>query len=297
MKKHIKKRHKNMNRLTGAEYWNSFWDSESRLKKTQERENDRKRTLNWLIKRFFGQKSLGYMKDYSEYILWNVIYEKHMPRTKGTKVLEVGSAPGYHLIELSKRFGFDPYGVEYSRTGVDLNRELFIANNINPDNVIYCDFFSDEFHKKYMEYFDVVISKGFIEHFTNVRQVLQKHVDLLKKGGCLIVGIPNFRGLNYALLWFFNRKMISRHNIRIMRKKTFLKLYDKKTLSPLFCDYFGIFNFRLFGTKNTLKKAILGFLNRIQLALNFVFRILFNDKRMGNELFSPFLMFIGIKKD
>ena len=232
-----------MNRLTGAEYWNSFWDSESRLKKTQEREDDRKRSLNRFINRVLGQKSLDYMKDY---ILWNVIYEKHMPRKKGAKVLEVGSAPGYHLIELNKRFGFDPYGVEYSRTGVDLNRELFIANNINPDNVIYCDFFSDEFQKKYMEYFDVVISKGFVEHFSNVREVLQKHVDLLKKGGCLIVGIPNFRGLNYALLWFFNRKMVSLHNIRIMKREKFLKLYDKKTLSPLFCDYFGIFNFRLF---------------------------------------------------
>ncbi len=220
-----------------------------------------------------------------------------MPRKKEAKVLEIGSAPGYHLVKLNKRFGFEPYGVEYSKSGVYLNKEVFISNDINPNNVIHADFFSDEFHKQYKGCFDIVISKGFLEHFTNVQEVIEKHINLLKKGGCLIVGIPNFRGVNYALLWFFNREMISMHNIDIMNKQNFSRSFDKKYISPSFCGYFGIFNFSLFGTKNNLKRFVLIFFNSFQLILNVIFRILFKDKRIENKLFSPYLMFCGMKKD
>jgi 2-polyprenyl-3-methyl-5-hydroxy-6-metoxy-1,4-benzoquinol methylase len=44
-----------------------------------------------------------------------------------------------------------------------------------------------------------VISFGFIEHFDNPENVIQKHLDLLKPGGILIVGVPNFTGIHGIL--------------------------------------------------------------------------------------------------
>ena len=126
---------------------------------------------------------------------------------KGAKVLEVGSAPGWHLVRLNQTFGFIPYGIEYSESGVELNREVFILHNINPDNVIHADFLSDEFHEQYKGYFDIAISRGFIEHFTDIEDIIEKHINLLTKGGYLIVSIPNLRGANYILTWLFHREL------------------------------------------------------------------------------------------
>jgi hypothetical protein len=46
--------------------------------------------------------------------LFNVVLRKYVPKIKGAKVLEVGSAPGDFLVTLNKVYGFIPYGVEYS---------------------------------------------------------------------------------------------------------------------------------------------------------------------------------------
>lgn len=251
-----------------------------------------------LIKKLLGKKILEYMQSYSDYLLWNVIYKKYMPKTKWAKVLEVGSAPGNHLVRLSQTFGFVPYGIEYLDSGAELNRKIFVLHNINPDNVIHEDFLSEEFHKHYKGYFDIVISRGFIEHFTDVGDVIEKHINLLTKGGYLIVSIPNLRRINYILSRIFHRETISMHNLNIMEKEKFSELFDNQRLLPLFSDYYGTFNFGLFNTKkDSPMRIVLNFCNNLQLILNMVFRNLFKDKGAENRLYSPYLIYIGIKKE
>ena len=52
--------------------------------------------------------------------------------------------------------------------------------------------------------FDVVMSRGFIEHFDEPSSVVDRHLDLLKPGGLLVVSIPNLRGVNGLLTRFFH---------------------------------------------------------------------------------------------
>jgi hypothetical protein len=40
--------------------------------------------------------------------LFNVVLRKYVPKIKGAKVLEVGSAPGDFLVTLNKVYGFIP---------------------------------------------------------------------------------------------------------------------------------------------------------------------------------------------
>jgi len=277
--------------LTHREFWNSKYKyyniqdvpSESSFLKT-------------LIKKMLGKRLMNYMNNYSSYFLWDVIYNKYLLKRKGAKILEVGSAPGENLIKFYTDFGFEPYGIEYSEDGADLNKRLFILNNLNPENVIHSDFFSEEFQKKYAGSFDIVFSGGFIEHFTDVKDVIDKHLNLLAKGGCLIISIPNFKGINYILLRIFYREMISQHNIDIMGIAQFTKLFDNNNLIPLFCGYFGIFDFGLFGTKqNSPLRFVLSFCKKCQLILNIIFRILFKNIGLQNRYFGPYLMYVGIK--
>ena len=48
--------------------------------------------------------------------------------------------------------------------------------------------------------FDLVFSLGLIEHFTNIEDVIAAHLRYLRPGGTLMVGCPNFRGLNYHMV-------------------------------------------------------------------------------------------------
>src|SRR5437764_1489432 len=77
------------------------------------------------IKRLVGPRVVEYLRHYPEYLLWDVLYRENLPAKRGARVLEVGSAPGEHLVQLWRTFGFEPYGVEYSESGVRVNRELF----------------------------------------------------------------------------------------------------------------------------------------------------------------------------
>ena len=282
-----------MRKLTKKKFWNSLY-------KSKIFENEQKTSegmLKSIIKTIFGKNIIRYMHNYSDYLLWNVIYKKYMPKKKGMKVLEIGSAPGNYLVRLSKKFDFIPYGIEFSEIGIKLNRKIFILNKINPDNVIYADFYSNNFHKQYREYFDIVISRGFIEHFFDVEDLIEKHINLLIKGGYLIVSIPNLLGANYILSWIFNKKIISKHNLIIMQKGEFLKLFDKKNLLILFCNYYGTFDFSLFNTKrNSSMRFLLNFCTKFQVILNIIFRLLFKEKGMENKIFSPHLIYIGVKK-
>ncbi|HNA96843.1 MAG TPA: methyltransferase domain-containing protein, partial [Chitinophagaceae bacterium] len=108
------------------------------------------------------------------------------------------------MVRLNKTFGYEPYGVEYAEAGANLNREVFRQNGLDPNNVIRADAFSEEFLSRYEGYFDLVISRGFIEHFTEMDKVINMHLRLLKPGGKLIVTIPKLTGVPNLIFRVFN---------------------------------------------------------------------------------------------
>src|SRR5262249_24507945 len=145
----------------------------------------------WL-KRRLGQRRLNWLlQRHHDALYWNHLLKKHLPDVRGARFLEVGSAPGTTLVKHNQMLGCVPFGVEYSEPGVEANRQVFRAHGLDPNNVILSDFFAEDFQAQYRESFDVVYSAGFIEHFTDVGHVVNNHINLLKRGGYLIVGIPN----------------------------------------------------------------------------------------------------------
>ena len=281
-----------MPELTEKKDWDVIYDPDD----VKHKRLDVRRTVKALVRKYGGDKTLGYMSNYAEHLLWEVIYPRYLPRTGRAKVLEVGCAPGHHLVRLAQTFGLVPYGVEYSDSGVELNRRVFAANGIDPDNVIHADFLSEEFHKQYRGCFDVVMSRGFIEHFTEVEEVVEKHVNLLADGGILVVSIPNYRKVNYLIKWVLRRDNIAMHNLKIMQRDRFAPLFQRTGLAALYCDYYGTFNLGLFSTKrNSPKRFLLVPLRLLQLALNIVFRLLFGDRGGESRSFSPYLLFVGRK--
>jgi SAM-dependent methyltransferase len=288
-----------MSQLNEKPYWDSIHVREQKEIKlpasTPELETDTN-GLKATVKKVLGASFLKRISNYDDYLLTEVILPRVLPDIRATRYVEIGSAPGEFIAGFSKRYGCIPYGVEYSDVGVEVNRRVFEQNGFGPDNVIHKDFFSDEFADSYRNYFDGVLSRGFIEHFEDVTPVIDRHSAILKPGGYLIISVPNLRGFNYFLSRFFDESSIARHNLRIMTKNAYAALFQRPDLQSLFCGYYGTFNFYLFtGGPSAIRNKTLRLCHRVQPALNFAFRTACRDRGIETGLFSPSLLYIGRK--
>ena len=280
-------------KLTNKEYWDSLYHQKGRAC------NDNLKKSNTKISflKNLRQKFRGQFNDYNEYLFWDIILPQYLSGKKEIKALEIGSAPGDFLIKLKQAYGVIPFGVEFSESGSAYNKDLFSKYGINPDNIICGDFLTLDFQSTYKEYFDMVISRGLIEHFTDVENIIEKHIALLKSGGCLLISIPNLRKINYIFTWIFNRNILAIHNLDIMKKEVFFTLFKKARLETRYCDYYGLFTFNLF---NTAKGSFLCFfhifLRYLQLFISPLIKLTINNKNVKGNSWSPYLMYIGIKR-
>jgi 2-polyprenyl-3-methyl-5-hydroxy-6-metoxy-1,4-benzoquinol methylase len=144
------------------------------------------------------------------------------------EVLEIGCAPGKYL-ELFHRYNFLISGIEYSQLGIEATKKNFNLLDIDKYNLICGDFFEIIPEPK----FDFVISFGFIEHFDNPENVIQKHLDWLKPGGILIIGVPNFTGIHGILQKWLKKEILDVHNLNIMNTKYFKKIAKQLNITPI----------------------------------------------------------------
>ncbi|NUM31229.1 MAG: methyltransferase domain-containing protein [Bacteroidetes bacterium] len=232
--------------------------------------------------------------SYSFHLLWDVLLPKYIKTDRNAKVMEVGSAPGKNLLLWHNKFLNIPFGVEYTDAGVDANRKLFAANNLNPENIIKADFLSDEFLRANHEKYDYVYSMGFIEHFNDPEQIVSNHLKILKPGGILFISIPNLKGLYNFALKIFYPEILKIHNLEIMELKEYKKLFDvQKNLEIIHCGYHGTIDL------NILQFGKYRFMNTLchyfQMLLNFCCKMLLGKKGLESRFTSPYLVFIGKK--
>jgi SAM-dependent methyltransferase len=208
---------------------------------------------------------------------------KYLP-DKG-HVFEVGCAPGKWLSYVSEIAGLEVSGIEYSQAGVFATKKNLKLLGIKTNSVISGDFFLVEPSKQY----DVVMSFGFIEHFNNVDDVIRKHLSWLKTGGILILGIPNFSGLNGVVQSILDKEILDKHNLNIMNLHYFKKLANKCNLEPLFIDYIGSFEPALAIPKYRFGNPIQIFTRGILFGIRLLRKFKFID-RLNSKYFSSYIL-------
>lgn len=278
----------------------SYWD----MVYAERSENEAaSKSLSWrLLDRLPSASARRFLADfvrtggYPEYLIRKVLIDPHLPRKTDWKLLEVGSAPGFRLVEMNRRLDYIPYGVEYSAPGVEINRRTFAANGLDPAQVIHADFFSEEFQEKFHENFDVVTSYGFIEHFSDAAVAVRKHLDLLKQGGRLLVVIPNLRSVQLLVTRFFSPEVVGQHNLDIMDASAFEQLFEGLNIKTLFCGHIGVFHLALPDTHRTAwKRWLIKIGTPMSVALGLLLRLVFRSKHPESKWTSPFLAFLGEK--
>lgn len=162
--------------------------------------------------------------------------ERNVSNKKG-EILEIGCAPGKWIGHLSKSSGLIPSGIEYSRVGIELTHKNFELLGIEPGTIFEGDFFEIVPDRK----FDIVMSLGLIEHFDDVDTVIYKHIEWLKDGGILILGVPNFSGLTKFIQYFLDKTLLDKHNLSIMNLNFFRNMGKKFNLKEVEVKYIGSF--------------------------------------------------------
>lgn len=215
-----------MSEITDEEYWNAFWSKILPLPEVD---------LNFSNDRVIAH-----------------FIQEHVPidYDRNKTAIEIGCAPGKWMIFINKARNYQVDGCEYNQMGAKATRMNLRRAGLKDSHVFEGNFLSVDFgDKKY----DVIIALGFIEHFTCPDVVIHKMEYLLKDGGILILGVPNFNGIVNR---FFAKqvdksgvehKLLDNHNLAVMNP-TVLK--NITTLTPLQIRYVGGFEPALFDISN-----------------------------------------------
>jgi 2-polyprenyl-3-methyl-5-hydroxy-6-metoxy-1,4-benzoquinol methylase len=170
------------NRLTDVEYWNKEHDTVLDLKG------------EWI---------------YGQYL------DPFMPRGKELNCLEIGVYPGRYLLYLAHKYGYKITGIDFSPHIQRLATEFYNLG-VNA-TLIQADFLEWSPKKQ----FDVVVSHGFIEHFNDYQSIIERHWQLVKPGGIMILSVPVLTPFQYVVrLVIYTsehfRYILGNHNTEIM---------------------------------------------------------------------------------
>jgi 2-polyprenyl-3-methyl-5-hydroxy-6-metoxy-1,4-benzoquinol methylase len=158
----------------------------------------------------------------------------HLPRGEGRSFLEIGCAPGGILEHVCGTLGYEANGLDFVCAPEEIEGRLR-ARSIKVGKVHKADFLEWSPDRRY----DVVASFGFVEHFDSPLAMAQRHFTLVKPGGAVVLGIPNFAGGQRALHYLFDRAQLKRHNTSCMSLAFLRKVAVDNGARLLFADYVG----------------------------------------------------------
>jgi SAM-dependent methyltransferase len=247
-------------KLTGQTFWEDYWEGKPG--------NGSRKKTTLLIREILKT------------------FDRYLPESKGLTILEVGGAYGEYLLYLTRRFDYNAFSLDYSRVGNEQTLETFSKAGI-PVEVFERDLFSDNSD---LPKFDIVYSLGFIEHFDDPGMVVAKHLDLLKPGGILLLGVPNYAGIYQPVLKRLAPSIAETHNMQIMNLDNWKGFEQKLSLQPIFTGYVGGFeplNMKKMEVR-TIANRIIYFFTRVLMVL-FSFRMQFLRK-FNSKYWSGYLM-------
>ncbi len=208
------------------------------------------------------------------------VLKRFIPEGRGKTAIEIGCVPGNFLVYLAKEFEYTVSGIDYSDR-LEYTRANLAYHEVQVDDLYQDDLFSFRPRKQY----DLVFSSGFVEHFTDYLLVIQKHAELAKPGGLVVIMVPNLTHVHKLLCSTFDRKNFDAHVLTLMNRKTLASTLASAGLNVLHCDFH-----KTFRPTYPLPHAVDVASRAVQKAL----RISRLDN-IGNRFASPYLISISQK--
>ena len=159
-------------------------------------------------------------------------------RTSDMSLLEVGCARSVWLPYFATQFGFSVAGLDYSDLGCRQAKHLLADAGVTGE-VICADVFSPP--ADMLDRFDVVVSFGLIEHFSDTAGCVGALAKFVRPGGLLVTNIPNMVGWIGLVEKLVNRPVYDIHvPLDVVGVAT---AHQRCGLQVVDCDYFVSVNF------------------------------------------------------
>ncbi|HHV23594.1 MAG TPA: class I SAM-dependent methyltransferase [Methanosarcina sp.] len=216
-------------------------------------------------------------------ILFKDLFDKYL-KPNGT-CLEIGCYPGNYLVYLGSQFNYEVSGIDTTpflstRLPLHLTRNRVKIGKLYNEN-----FLTFNPNEKY----DVVCSFGFIEHFTNFEAIIEKHIQLTKPSGTLIITCPNFRKIQYLLHKCLDSDNLKRHNLASMDTNRWTNVLQNNNMKILYHGYYRTSGFWTDSPNNGLIK------NYISIAVRYLFKHIDQRVNLPNPWVSPYIVLIAQK--
>jgi len=127
------------------------------------------------------------LKNENEIDYWNLVFDEKLDTieklvsSKSKRILDIGSGPGFFL-RRAKRRGWDVIGIEPSPLASDYANK----QKIHTIQKFFHEVTSNEIGK-----FDAIHTFDVLEHVNDPITVIKKAYSLLKKGGVIVIEVPN----------------------------------------------------------------------------------------------------------
>lgn len=164
------------------------------------------------------------------------VFKRFVPEGRGLRAVELGGAPGGYLAYVSRTFGHEAHAIDNSAVGCRKLAENFRLLQI-PVSVYCRDVLEADLSD--LPRYDLVYSLGLIEHFNDPIPMIRKHVELAKPGGLIVIGLPNFLGINRPLLQLTRPEAFNTLNLRTMDIRTWADFELRFGLEVVFRGYVG----------------------------------------------------------
>ena len=224
------------NKFTNQAFWRKYWSSKKNIKKI---------TAN---------------------LAFSDIFDRELSKKSGQSMIEIGGFPGICAMYFKKYWGFQSTLLDYVFNKKETGK-LLEVNNLKPEDItiINNDFLKYKSKIKY----DLVFSLGFIEHFNDISDVISRHWSLTKRGGKMIIGIPNFYGINGVYQKLFDLKNLEIHNLKAMDTVILKKIMKKLKITKykIFYKSGALVWLENIKSRNTLLQIFTYMLNIIGLGL------------------------------
>lgn len=263
----------------GQRYWNQTWDSSSL-------------PALWPV----DSQNIGANVERSMFSYMANAFAEHGLINRNKLLVEIGCARSAVLPLFAKKLGFQVSGVDYSPNGCEQTRLMLKRADV-PGEVYCCDIFNipDEL----IEQFDVVVSFGLIEHFSDTTAIVAALSRLIKPGGLIFTNVPNMHGMTGFVQKILDKKV---YDIHVPLTAEVVRVaHEEAGLSILSCDYFlstnfGVINLnsiRVYSFEWWIKKVTLAVLARISMGIWWLERML--GPLPTSRFFSPYVNCLATK--
>lgn len=134
-------------------------------------------------------------------------FSRNLRDLEGKRVLDVGCVPGIWMIYFARTHGAVPTGIDYAPNACKTTRRNLDLVGIDAE--CHCGDIRDP--DLDIGTFDVVYSMGVVEHYRDLREILDGHARRVVPGGRVCVTIPNLAGVHGLVLRRANRGLYDEH--------------------------------------------------------------------------------------